>query len=244
MANRRCWTRRRARSDAAPGIFARGIASDDGGRARSGAGRSSDLARNRAQDSRANAGAASGWPRGRGLSHGHATGFARSSRCRARCGSRRAGHATRSSAPHSLRAGSSSKCTHRRDTKDEYLLRPDLGRHFDDESRGGNQKRCLRRTAIFRSPSATACPFPPLRHRCPRCCHCFYEVRRSAAGSVRPHVRDSSLPGRHPERDRRAAESARRGAADRRAPRPRHCGEPVRVHGLSPRARTPTRTAI
>src|SRR5271156_3514536 len=28
--------------------------------------------------------------------------------------------------------------------KDEYLLRPDLGRHFDDASRAEIQKRCLR----------------------------------------------------------------------------------------------------
>ena len=72
------------------------------------------------------------------------TRIARGSRRRARRRPRRNGSVRAHSARRSCASGNSFEVQTRAAGKDEYLLRPDLGRHFDESSRLKIQERCAR----------------------------------------------------------------------------------------------------
>ncbi len=70
----------------------------------------------------------------------HSAGLARRPCCRARRSPRRTRSPHRTSARFSQSDGDFSKSTRRQRSKDEFLMRPDLGRHFGEAARAGNHE--------------------------------------------------------------------------------------------------------
>ena len=127
--------------------------------------------------------------------------------------------------------------------QDEYLLRPDLGRQLDDESRTVVAERCVKKPqvqiVVGDGLSAAA-----VTNNLPQIYPVIEQGLQSAGLSLGHAVLRALLPGRRHERPQRHHPGRRGAAADRRAARPGRRRRAERLLRLASRARaSPTRTA-
>ena len=88
--------------------------------------------------------------------------------------------------------------------KDEYLLRPDLGRHFDESSRLKIQEHCSRGSDL-QIVIGDGLSVPAVSRQVPALLPLLYAGAESRGLENRTRIRGPLLPRRHPERNWRIA---------------------------------------